>query len=334
MMNDIELNTELEELKTMYLELLDLTDESATEKKRELLELIQNATNKRIKLLRAENYLLPVSKVSKEIVKAINGDEETIELYKKNAITVYASYLADENIKPPECYNIFLDSVQMTVGSLLYAGSKTGTKYITAEQVIRTLNGLNSKDKVTPQAIKEMENIFEMLRVMKVTFLHNGKPLMDGQILPFTKTFYSYNRNGNPIKVYLFDELPLIYLYSQNKKQVRSLPVELMKINGLRTSAQNTALKIWLLQQIESMKPDPKKKNGIHRDTTIKLSTLFEALKYDITFNASSPRADKAKYIKQIKTMLDSWTAQKYIKGYKENIKARSLESITIFLPA
>lgn len=345
-MNEKELINELEELKKIYFDLLDNTDENATKQKRELLNQIDSKL-KNIKILKAENYFLPVSMLAKNEVKLINYAGETgapgkLNVDKRKNINVIVSIgVYDRSVTLPKNYNLFLDSVQMTIGSLIDCGAE----YITAEQVIRTMNGLNSKDKVTAQAVEEMENVFMQLRNLWVTIdrseeikgytkLKGLTLIQNKSILPFNTFITIKNQAGREITAYKPEYIPPLYQYSKDRGEVRSLPAERMKINGLRTSAQNTALKIWLLQQIESMKPDPKKKNGTHRDTTIKLNTLFEALKYDITFNASSPRADKAKYIKQIKTMLDGWTEQKYIKGYKENIKARSLESITIFLPA
>ncbi|MCQ2387818.1 MAG: hypothetical protein MJ066_05190 [Clostridia bacterium] len=297
---------------------------------------------KKVKLVRAEKYFLPVSKLAKNAVKLVNGDlgdPGKLEVDQRKKINVFVSvgmYDHDESLILPKKYNLYLDAVQMTIGSL----TDSNAQYFTAEQVYRTMNGIPTEVYISPQAVEATTTAINQLRNLWVTIdrseelkaykkLKGLSIIQKKSILPFNSTITIKNQAGRQITAYKLEELPPLYQYSKDRGEIHSLPIELMNIKGLRTSAQNTALKIWLLQQIESMKPG---KTGKRRDSTIKINTLFEALKYDIIFNSSSPRADKAKYIKQIKTMLDSWTDQKYIKGYKENKKGRSLESITIIL--
>lgn len=299
------------------------------------------ALKKQIKILKAEKYFLPVSKLAKNTVKMINEKGQNIlnvDKRKNINVSLFIGRYDDSVTLPREKYNLFLDSVQMTIGSLMDCGAE----YITAEQVIRTMNGLSSKDKVTPQAVKDMENVFMKMRNLWVTIdrtaelkaykkLSGFSVIQNKSILPINTFITIKNQAGREITAYKPEYLPPLYQYSKDREEIRSLPAELLKINGLTTSAQNTALKIWLLQQIESMKPG---RTGKHRETTININTMFDALKYDIEFYSGNPRQTKARYLKQIKTMLDTWKEKKYINGYKENIKARSVESITIFLKA
>lgn len=299
------------------------------------------ALKKQIKILKAEKYFLPVSKLAKNTVKMINEKGQNIlnvDKRKNINVSLFIGRYDDSVTLPREKYNLFLDSVQMTIGSLMDCGAE----YITAEQVIRTMNGLSSKDKVTPQAVKDMENVFMKMRNLWVTIdrtaelkaykkLSGFSVIQNKSILPINTFITIKNQAGREITAYKPEYLPPLYQYSKDREEIRSLPAELLKINGLTTSAQNTALKIWLLQQIESMKPG---RTGKHRETTININTMFDALKYDIEFYSGNPRQTKARYLKQIKTMLDTWKEKKYINDYKENIKARSVESITIFLKA
>lgn len=299
------------------------------------------------KIIKADNYFLPVSKLAKNAVKMINEydgrNDEILTVDKRKNISVRLQIGYDEQLLLPENYSLYLDTVQMTIGSLIDCGAQV----VTAEQVYRTMNGLTSDDYVTPQAVGAVTKAMRQLRNLWVTIDRSEEVkayprlknlisvIQQKAILPYNETITIKNQAGREITAYKIDKLPPLYEYSKDRGEIRSLPGDLLKIEGLNTSKQNTAIKIWLLQQIESMKPGS---NGKHRDNTIKINTLLEALKYDIDLTAttSTARVKRTRYIKQTKKMLDSWKACGYIKGYKENHstgRGKALESITIFLP-
>lgn len=295
---------------------------------------------KSVKLLSADNYFLTVSKLAKNQIALINNNGGELEVDKRKGLYVRVDVGLEKNIQVPDDYTGFMDAVQMTVGSLMDCGARV----VTAEQIYRTMNGLNTGDKVTPQAVGAVSRAMAQMRNMWVTIdrtaeinaykkLNSKISIIDQvAILPYNKKRTVKNNVGREMTAYILDELPPLYRYSKDRGEIRKLPIELIKISDLRSNSQNIAIKFYLLQQIESMRPNEK---GIHRDTTIKLSTLFEALKYDIDLSAttSTSRVIKNRYIKQIRTILDDFKSKNYISGYKENIGAKlALESITIFL--
>lgn len=291
-------------------------------------------------VITADNYFLTVSKLAKNQIALINDNGGYLEVDKRKGLYVRVDVGIEHNVQVPDEYTGFMDAVQMTIGSLLDCGAKI----ITAEQVYRTMNGLTRKDYVTPQAVGSVTRAIKQLGNMWVTIdrteevqayknLKNiDRVIYERRILPYNEKVKLINRASKEVTAYKFEFLPPLYQYSKERGEMRKLPIELIKISDLKSSKQNIAIKFYLLQQIESMRPNNK---GVHRDNTIKLSTLFEALKYDIDLSAtnSTSRVLKNRYIKQIRAILDDFKSKNYISGYKENIGAKTaLESITIFL--
>ncbi|MBC9722083.1 MAG: hypothetical protein H9W82_12485 [Lactobacillus sp.] len=303
----------------------------------ELQQELEQLT-KSVKLLSADNYFLTVSKLAKNQIALINNEGGELEVDKRKGLFVRVSVGLENGIQIPDNYTGFMDAVQMTVGSLMDCGARI----VTAEQIYRTMNGLDTGKPVTPQAVGAVSRAMGQMRNMWVTIdrtaeinayrkLTNKLSIIDRvAILPYNKTRTVKNNAGRELTAYVLDELPPLYRYSKDRGEIRKLPIELIKISNLRSSSQNIAIKFYLLQQIESMRPNNK---GIHRDNTIKLNTLFEALKYDIDLSASTSRVIKSRYIAQIRTILEDFKSKNYISGYKENIGPKTaLESITIFL--
>lgn len=315
-----------------------------------------------------DNFILPVSKVSKEIVEKLNeagrtGNKSKIttleyKTKKGKKVSKYAEFSIgiikpDNSIKLPRNFTKYHDIVQMAVGTILETTQKI--KYdgrffypITAEQVIRLVDGLSSKDRVTPERIHDMENTLKILNFYLVDtditkdIKNNEEEIKlneTSKILDISKWITSTNRVGNSVTLFLLNEKPIIYRYSKGLNQVRTIKKDILKIKGLRTSKQNTVIKIWLLQQIESMKPDPKKENGTHRSNTINIQNMFDSLQYDLQsydpeekIRKPMDKRVKSRFLKQIITMFEYWKSIKYITAYKKNMKNKSLVSITVYL--
>ncbi len=294
-----------------------------------------------------DKITVPISSLSKQSVKAVNGvDDGLICINEKKSVTVQVeSYLTNPSITLDRGYTKFMDSVQMVIGSLYDNGADNGVLEISAEEVYRAMNGLDSKDTVNPQAIGAVTKAIETLQNMKVRIDYRSDPTWtppeDSKdyrkgadlvpIVPLLPEYaIYYNKAGRARLKYKVYRTPPFFEDSKRRMHIRTLPLKLLKIEGLHTSQQNTAIKFYLLQQIESMRPA--KKGGKHRPTTIYYQTIFNDLKRDISFSAQNVRADYAKYREQITRMLDYWVKVGYIKSFKENKKGRSFESVTIFL--
>lgn len=329
-------------------DLKKFNDEKLKDTTQEYLNLKKTYINKNF-----EKFFLPVSKFSKNEVELINdsgrkGNTEVLPITKTKNIYLTVGFddvfIQTNNIKLPSNYSKYLDTIQMAIGSIMDCQKEKLEKdrfiNISAEQVIRVINGLTNKDKVKAESILEVENAFRILKSMIVTCDVKELNIVDdeGNKDLFKKRFIinyggenvKINRSGNCFTVFEMLEIPVLYRISKLQKQIRSIPIEQLKIKDLRSSKQNTVIKIWLLQQIESMKTN--KKNGKHRINKINIKTLFESLKYDIHFYEKNERATKSKYIKQTLQILDYWKQTKYIKDYKQNLKNRSLQSIEIIL--
>ena len=293
------------------------------------------------KIITPEKYSIAVSKLSKCAVELINNEGGEIQTSKKKNICVRLSVGFNDALLLPANYTKYHDAIQMTIGSL----KDSGAKCFTAEQVYRAMNGLTTHDYVTPQAVAAVTKAIRQLNNLWVTIDRSEEVkafprlkdvvsvISQKRIIPYNEIMTITNKAGREVTAYILDKLPPIYEYSKDKGQIRSLPQSLFNIKGLNSSAENTAIKIWLLQQIESMKPS---QNGTCRDRTINFDTLFRDLRYDIILTESNPRAHRARYIKQIFKMLDYWTNCGYISGYtvERGIgRGNPIKSVTISLP-
>lgn len=344
-----ELQKEIDEL-TEEIILYTGTPKRPPQKKRnqkeidELWNRVNDVKNKidNIKnIVQTEKIFLSLSKLSKNAVELFNNGSKELMIDCHRNLTVRLDIGAYDEVKVPDSYTGYMDVIQMTIGSLMDCGAQV----VTAEQIYRTMNGLTKDDKVTPQAVGAVTKAMMQLRNLWVTIdrtdevkkykkLNNVDSIIHEKALfPCSESLTITNKAGRKMTAYKVDSFPPLYEYSKDRGELRSLPGTLLNIKGLNSSKQNLAIKIWLLRQIESMKPG---KNGKHRTNVIKINTLFEALKFDLTFSKVNPRADRAKYIKQIKKMLDYWTECGYIKGYKETHskgRGKALESLIILLP-
>lgn len=297
-----------------------------------------------------EKIQLPISALAKQSLKAVNGETDgLICINEKRGVNVQVdAYLRDQSVRFDRGYTKYMDTVQMTIGSLYDRGLKdnpNGIVEISAEEVYRTMNGLSSDEWISPQALGAVTKAIEQLRTMTVFIDYRNDPSWKAPedketyrkggdavpIIPLLPEYGIYFNKVGKMKIkYKVYRTPPFFEDSKQRRHIRTLPLELLKIKGLNSSAQNTAIKFYLLQQIESMRPT--KKGGKHRPTTISYDTLFRDLNRDLSFSAQNPRADMGKYRNQITRMLDHWTDQGYISGYVENKKGRSFDSITIFL--
>lgn len=274
-------------------------------------------------------------------LSAMEDEEKILEVGNKK-ITLRISSSVSHSLPAPKYFHF---CVMMAMGSIIDRQQEEFKKnkylWVSSEQIIRTMGGLTSKNWVTKEAINEMDNVIEQLNNIKlyvdfselkiVDEFGNKRKTADTRLINYTWAETKTNRSGNDFKAFKIVEYPILYSLSKDLQQIRSLKSSYLKIAGLRTSKQNTVMKFWLIQQIESMKAT--KKNGKRRTNKININTMFEALEHDFKITKlKNQRVARNKHIKQMLTMLEYWKGEKYIKDFQQEYEKTSLKSINIIL--
>ena len=109
-----------------------------------------------------------------------------------------------------------------------------------------------------------------------------------------------------------------LYIYAKEKKQLCSVPFNLLTTNEVNKNAETIKIEDFLIARIETI---PRLSNKITLETIFKETGIEEACT-----NATK----RQRTIKKIKRLLDGYIKTGYIKGYTINKKGRSQHSITI----
>ena len=293
-------------------------------------------------------FCVEVSKFAKRAVELVRNGNARINISKANdKKPVYVDVCIceiDPKISVPSDYNSYMNAIQMTIGTMM----DNGFKVATAEQIYRIMNGLSGKEKVSKESINDVEKAVKQMKNLEIEIdrteefiqhkkiLEGEKSVDEHAIAPITSSRRITNRAGITVRGVALEKYPPIYKYSKSIGQIRSIPYEVMKIEG-RNSKQKTILKFYLLQQIESMKPDPQRRTKNKRNNTIKIDTIFNDLKHDIVLGDKTKSTYRVKInrrITDIDEILTSFKNKQYISDFTLNKKnnTNTIESITIIL--
>lgn len=273
------------------------------------------------------------SKVSSELTKDFIGRGEIpIKVNKKNAkkeVLVYASLTYEgENIELSgrQEFTPYDRVVHNSVVTLHAAGNEI----FTPEMVYRAMNGLTESEKVSPQAIGAVTRSIEKSRVTKLTIdytqeakernLDVEEAKYDGMLLNADKVTVSVS--GVKKEAYRLLRTPILYEYSQQIKQIISVPIQLLQTKeALRSTDEVIVIRFYLIQRIEIMK------NNKSQSNKILYSTIFEEL------GKTNPTKQKAEKIRDAtKAILGLLVKKEYIKDYVEYKEGRQMKGIQIIL--
>ena len=276
-----------------------------------------------------KNTILPMSKVAQFTTQLLNVDsssDDPHEIFVDRNKTVKVPVMVKrEGVHLPENYTRYDDCVHNAVCSLLEAGNTR----VTPEMIYRAMNGLSESEWVTPQAVTNVANSIEKQRNIDVLIdcteqvrewnKNLKKTTIRGHVIE-CRIVEGETHNGYKKQVYVLLSTPPIYEYSKMFNQVRTIPIDLLNVKGLRSTEKTTIVKTYLLTQIESMR------GSKGRNKTILYESLFSDC--ELKMNAVNVK----RYRGYISTMLNQWIDQGYISGFTEKKKGRSFIGVTIKL--
>ena len=116
---------------------------------------------------------------------------------------------------------------------------------------------------------------------------------------------------------------PPLYDYANRKKQVGRVSIKLLNTPISKTE-ETATLQGYLLRRIMTIKnPNNRQSPNIVYDT------IYKQLEIEAPTDGAL-RKKKADVRKKIKTILDYWKKEKFIKDYSENKKGQEIYSVTI----
>lgn len=142
-----------------------------------------------------------------------------------------------------------------------------------------------------------------------------------GHLLPAEKITASIN--GTVVECLHILRTPPLYDYANRKKQVGRVSIKLLNTPISKTE-ETATLQGYLLRRIMTIKnPNNRQSPNIVYDT------IYKQLEIEAPTDGAL-RKKKADVRKKIKTILDYWKKEKFIKDYSENKKGQEMYSITI----
>ncbi len=288
-----------------------------------------------LKSTRPQKAVISNTKLANVITKDFIGAgqiELTVGGTKKKPISVFAALdYDDENltITGRQPFTAYDRAVHNGVCTVYEAGNKA----FTPEMVYRAMNGLSDTERISTQAIGAVTKSIEKSRLTKLTIdftqeakargLNTKKTSIDDMLLSAQKITVAIPGGKEPKEAYQFNTKPILYKYSQEVKQVLTIPIKLLRTRETQnTTAELIVLREYLLRRIEGMR-------GTNQLTSNKIlyGSIYKGL------DLQEPAKQKtAKIRAHSKNLLKYWKKEKYIKDYMEYKDRRKIKGIEINL--
>lgn len=252
-------------------------------------------------------------------------------------------YVGDKNKKPVEVYvgidygnipgvtiskelTLYDQEVQDAILSLYIAGNH----YITYRMIYQTMTGASPNDiakasGISKKSLSEIEESVTKLMYCGIVIDASEEAsaygyeefAYDGVLLPAERI--KAKINGVKVDCLHLLRVPVLYAYSNRKKQVSRVDIKLLD-TPVRKTRENIILQGYLLRRIEGMK-------GGHISNSIVYNTVFKAL----GLNKDEITRKKKKLIRDnVLEILNTWKKDGYIKGFAEEMQGQSYYKVII----
>lgn len=289
-------------------------------------ELQQNLTKASSTLFSSKNSLEDLRQIAIDVAPNKKGLTTT---YSVNVDLTAPELKGTENVTE---YDKSVHNMSVSIGKANEHG------FFTAKQVATALlygdNPSNSNP--SKQQIGAVTKSIEKLALIRLTIdwtehirLNNKGDIPEGAsfkvtdyMLPVRK--YTATIGGQKVEGYQFidrDNYTPLHQYATSVGQIGQHPVKMLNI-PINLDQQKIVIRDFLLEEIAHIK-NPK----IVWNNTIGVDRLLEVAGED---SQTITRKKRSILLSSVKDMLNFWKKEGYIEGYKENIKAKSIQSFTI----
>jgi len=195
---------------------------------------------------------------------------------------------------------------------------ENGQYYFTDGQVYEAFTGKTTKSRT---ALDKVNKSIQKMRHTDINLNWAAHARQKGLDLPEDFTcivgkyllpvdYYDFSLNGQVVKGYKLIQVPALYEYAKAVKQLQTITNRKLLDVGISNTEDTITIKNYLLRRIGSMKnPHSKISN------TILFDTVFKACGLEVN------RKEKGRKVSAIRTMLDTWIKQGYIKAYEEKVE-------------
>lgn len=105
----------------------------------------------------------------------------------------------------------------------LYVRCPSNNVFITTEMIIRTISGNKNQD-VTKNRYEKVDERIEVLRNINMTITYSNEIKVTSYLLPLAKVEAKLAANGRIVKAYEVLDIPILYKYASEKRQIISIP--------------------------------------------------------------------------------------------------------------
>ena len=292
-------------------------------------EAIEEVKNEQLKeqpvkadIQKADKINYPVDKVNNNLWGTLENTSDgqlafsTVKTGKQKEVTILAAinFVNMEGVKITKKLTNFDKRVYIAVAALWNAGNKV----ITLTQIHYAMG--NTKRPAAYQLEKINEAVSKMttaklfldnaLEVEKLKYNY-GKFKYDGALLPMERMTATIKGQLSDAAIHIFREPPLM-TFARERNQITTFDVKLLQSPVSKTDG-NLAIEDYLLERIAGAKQAASKGKKVVINTIL-YETLFQ--KVGIT-----DRKQKSRAIEKIKTYLDYYKSNGYIKSYVAEAK-------------
>lgn len=294
----------------------------------------------RVDFVYPTNFQQNLTKASSTIFNSKNSLEDLKQIAidvspnKKGLTTTYSVNvdLTAPELKGTENITEYDKSVHNMAISM--AKANKGGCFTAKQLATALLYGDNpSNSRPSPQQIGAVTKSIEKQRHIDITIdwtehakLNNKGELPEdvtayrrkGYMLPVEEHIFTFK--GKTLTGYHFIKEPPLYQYAMSVGQIGQHPVKMLNV-PINLDQTKIVIRDFLLEEIAHIK----KRESWNK--TISVDRLLEVAGEN---SQTIARKKKSLLLSSVKEMLNYWKKEDYIKGYTENIKAKSIQSFTI----
>ena len=225
--------------------------------------------------------------------------------------------------------NVMVNPYNRSLHNVAVSLYVAGNTHITPRMIYETMNGGKRIHKPPKQIYKAiMESMRKMMHTaIKIDNSEEAKAYgiqefkFEGYLLPVTLTTAIIN--GQTVECFKFLAEPPLYTLAKGKKQISQCDIKLLAAN-LSMTPENIVIRDYLLEQILTIQ-NPK----ANRSNTILYDTMYDYLGIDAR-NEATLRAKKRDIRDKVKSIIDAWVKENFIKGYDEVLEGRKIVGLYI----
>lgn len=285
-------------------------------------ELKHKRKNK-IKPVTALKHFIQDSKFSRELTKDLinQGEIDLIVAHEGKSneviITVNLTYNGDDL----SISNNFT-GYDKIVHDALCSVWQAGNNIVTAAQIHRNINGLNYKDPVSKEKIKEVTDSINKSRFIEAKIDCTEQVKLYPGLKNINKAKISENilnarvitieSGGHEIEAFEIIKAPILYEYNKALKQIISIDTKFLNIPSIDNTTESEVLKSYLIKRIENIR-NPNRKGFV-----------IDKIKYETMLKETGFNSTDAEQLKQKKKRLRP-KVEKILKHFQEQYKSKNI---------